>query len=246
MARRRRRNPEPLVYSPSTNRYSGQKLTRGDVLRDDAGRLYSLDRANGFMLDVDELDSAGRRTSRSPSFSVDDSIRKGPWAFKALYAEGRNVFDRTLPNPSRCIDCGEKKTAAKERCRDCHGEFSRAVKAGKVPTCPKCGAMVFKRDKCRFCATPVRSNPGRRRPRVWIRESDDPTKAVVTIGGGDLRYLADAARNHGARQVADYFRSSSNARQSYEMALSDEILMAKAIEVLRPKIRSVMAPTRSL
>lgn len=99
----------PLAYDPSTNRYSGIALARGDIVRDAKGNLYSVDRANGFILNVTALKDYGRgvmeRSNEDRSFSVDPSMTKGPWAFVKLYAIGRNVFDSpppsaALPNPT--------------------------------------------------------------------------------------------------------------------------------------------------
>lgn len=94
----------PIAYDPSTNRYSGISLARGDILRDAKGNLWSVDRANGFIVTADALKDYGRgvmeRSPESRSFSVDPSMTSGPWAFVKLYAIGRNVFDSPPPSPA--------------------------------------------------------------------------------------------------------------------------------------------------
>ncbi|MEI7671285.1 MAG: hypothetical protein WCK00_04145 [Deltaproteobacteria bacterium] len=48
-----------MRYDPNTDRHNGEKLTRGDLLKDAEGYSYRLDRNSGFMLTVDELNQAG-------------------------------------------------------------------------------------------------------------------------------------------------------------------------------------------
>lgn len=111
---RRRNPPKPIAYDPATNRYSGAVLVRGDVLRlprsgsprgVPAG-LYSVERANGFMLNVDRLKDFGHgyleRSSEGRSFSVDPGVTSGPWAFTRLYPTGVNLFDTPNAQELRC------------------------------------------------------------------------------------------------------------------------------------------------
>lgn len=109
-----------LVYEPETNRYSGHALVRGDVVVDKHGQLYSLDRANGFMLTVTELreyKGVLERGNVDRSFSVDPGVRQGHYRYTELFPEGWNVFDEkrapykpapTLPpHHFECTGCGK-------------------------------------------------------------------------------------------------------------------------------------------
>ncbi|MFH2033376.1 MAG: hypothetical protein ABIJ26_01550, partial [Candidatus Margulisiibacteriota bacterium] len=79
---------EWLNYDPSTNRYNGEVLSRGDILEADAGGRYAVDRVNGFMLDLTRLDVAGKP---SGTFSVSvDPMDKG--RFAKLKKTGENIY----------------------------------------------------------------------------------------------------------------------------------------------------------
>lgn len=138
----------PLIYDPATNRYSGLALQRGDVLTDaKSGQSYSVERANGFMLTLTELQHAtGKlyRTSRDVSFSVDPGIKSGRWGFHALTPQGWNIFDtdgkRPVPTPtpawlgpiSRCDDCKHVTTLLACPCGGKLAPLSKAQAAAYV------------------------------------------------------------------------------------------------------------------
>jgi len=79
----------PLRYDPSVDQHNGEKLTRGDVLTDEEGNRYALDRDSGFMLTLTEIDEDGKPKGIK-SFSVDptDTDR-----FKNLYKVGENIYE---------------------------------------------------------------------------------------------------------------------------------------------------------
>ena len=81
---------EPLKYDPMIDRYSGKKLTRGDVLTDKQGNRYTLDRANGFILSLDRKDDKG--VVQTVHFSVDPTDSD---AFKELLPTGENIFEKS-------------------------------------------------------------------------------------------------------------------------------------------------------
>lgn len=84
---------EPLRYDPATNRHNGQKLVRGDILVDDEGNTYSLDRDQGFMLTLDRLNAQGRPAG-IVSYSVDPGDKS---RYRALTRTGRNAYEGKPP-----------------------------------------------------------------------------------------------------------------------------------------------------
>lgn len=79
----------PLRYDPSIGRHNGIKLTRGDILRDNDGNIYQLDRDSGFMLIVDQLNEAGHPIGIR-SFSVDPGDKD---RYHDLYLTGKNAYE---------------------------------------------------------------------------------------------------------------------------------------------------------
>lgn len=99
-----------LRYDPATNRYGGRQLTRGDILTDPEGNTYRLDRANGFMLTLDEVDSSGKvKGSESVSVDPSDKIR-----FKELAPTGENAYGPTQKPPIGARETTETPAPAPE------------------------------------------------------------------------------------------------------------------------------------
>lgn len=95
-----RKEPETsstfLRYDPSTNRYNGQKLTRGDVLKGVDGTEYTLDRANGFILMLDKKSLKGGTDTISISVDPFDTDR-----YLSVRPTGENRYgaieNKTIP-----------------------------------------------------------------------------------------------------------------------------------------------------
>lgn len=83
---------EPLRYNPQGDRHNGRRMARGDLLTDDDGNTYRLDRNSGFMLAVDRLNDKGQPAGIY-SFSVDPSDKE---RYKSLYFTGKNAYDAEL------------------------------------------------------------------------------------------------------------------------------------------------------
>ena len=79
----------PLRYDPSVDQHNGEKLTRGDVLTDEEGNRYALDRDSGFILTLTEIDKDGKPKGIK-SFSVDPTDTE---RFKNLYKVGENIYE---------------------------------------------------------------------------------------------------------------------------------------------------------
>jgi len=90
----------PLAYDPTTDRHGGRKLLRGDVLEDDSGALWAIDRVSGFALELDGVDAAGAWTRRRKVGRMDPSMRNGAYAFTPLYHTGRNLY---AANPEQSV-----------------------------------------------------------------------------------------------------------------------------------------------
>jgi len=80
----------PLRYDPSINRHNGKKLIPGDLLKTDDGRVLSLERNSGFILETTVVDmDNGRLTNRSVNFSVDPTDKD---VFLNVTYMGRNFY----------------------------------------------------------------------------------------------------------------------------------------------------------
>lgn len=79
---------QSLRYEPSTDRYNGEKLSRGDILTDKEGNRYALDRANGFILTATKLNENNQAIG-DESFSVDSSDKV---RFRDFTKTGGNLY----------------------------------------------------------------------------------------------------------------------------------------------------------
>ena len=105
-----RTTEEGLRYDPATNRHSGKKLVRGDVLQGADGQRYTLDRDMGFALQVDALGADGRIVPASTrTISVDPSDRD---RFLEVSLTGENLFDAQAPEAK--VPAAPAKTPAPE------------------------------------------------------------------------------------------------------------------------------------
>ncbi len=84
---------DPLRYDPATNRHNGVKLTRGDILRDDDGQRYALDRDRGFILDLTKL-TADSKPAGMVSVSVDPTDKT---RYRSLVLTGENLYPTAPP-----------------------------------------------------------------------------------------------------------------------------------------------------
>ncbi|MFH1984759.1 MAG: hypothetical protein ABIL58_23205 [Pseudomonadota bacterium] len=124
----------PLRYDPGTNRHNGQKLTRGDILTDDDGNRYALDRDSGFMLTLTRLTETGK-PSGMESVSVDPTDKT---RFKNLHPAGGNIYDEPGPAPPKQVgeihrigQIGESRTVAVERIEGVDYELFQALEGDK-------------------------------------------------------------------------------------------------------------------
>ena len=85
-----------LRYDPATNRHNGTKLTRGDVLVDNEGNRYALDRDSGFTLTAARLDE-NNKESGLVSFSVDPTDKT---RFLNVRIDGTNLYKEGQPENS--------------------------------------------------------------------------------------------------------------------------------------------------
>lgn len=82
----------PLRYDPSTDRYGGRRLIRGDVVIDKAGDRYFIDRVNGYMLTLQKISTENKAVpGRIVSVSVDPSDRE---RYRCLFRAGNNIYSK--------------------------------------------------------------------------------------------------------------------------------------------------------
>jgi len=86
---------QPIRYDPNTNRHNGQKLVRGDLIRDTEGKVYILDRDRGYFLNLDVAvqnpEGMWRPSSQGKTFSVDPTNKDEYHG--DLFLMGKNVFE---------------------------------------------------------------------------------------------------------------------------------------------------------
>jgi len=86
---------QPIRYDPNTNRHNGQKLVRGELIRDTEGKVYILDRDRGYFLNLDVAvqnpEGMWRPSSQSKTFSVDPTNKDDYHG--DLFLMGKNVFE---------------------------------------------------------------------------------------------------------------------------------------------------------
>lgn len=81
---------QPVRFDPSTGKHDGVKLTRGDEFVDADGNRYMLDRDQGFILSLDQVNEKGQFIGKSRSISVDPTD-KG--RFLDVFRTGKNLYD---------------------------------------------------------------------------------------------------------------------------------------------------------
>jgi len=106
---------QPLRYDPRANTHNGQKLVRGELLRDAEGQVYILDRERGFFLNVDVAvqnpDGFWRPTAQGHTFSVDPSNKD---EYRDLFLMGKNVFESKM-SESQSIRTTSRESWPSER-----------------------------------------------------------------------------------------------------------------------------------
>ncbi len=118
-----------LRYDPSTNSHNGKKLIPGDLMKDDTGRIWMLDRNSGYILEA-TLIKDGKPSNRSVSFSVDPTDKD---AFLDVRLMGRNYWGEETSGLNREGELGRpqlSKSLSDSMSMEVEGQYVHPSLAG--------------------------------------------------------------------------------------------------------------------